>query len=500
MKAAIYARVSTPAQGEEEKASIPYQLERMEKYCQDQGYAIADRYVDIGYSGARSTRPQFQRMLADAKKGNFEVIICWQANRLSRGMYPAAALMEVIEPLGITIESVEERFDMNTFALHAVVGKIEMDNIRLRTKFGREARAKKGLHPGGHIVPFGYTLEDSKLIINEREARWIKHLFEWVDGNKPARQWCAYANTNSFPSRGQGVTPQQVSQWLRNPAFKGEYHWNKTHRSVKRRAAEKDHIIIPCPAIVFPELWDRVQAKLKRNKRWSTGNTKNFYLLRKLLHCKECDKGFVCGTSRDRHYECYGTRSYPHNYQCRRPHRINAGVLEQNVWDEIARRLEKLTNKGDILGHLIEDFEARKGSIEGDLTREKELLDRCGWQRQQMATRERQGYLSPKEAELQYRAIQSEEEQHTEEIKKLETLKDENDPKLLQELIDRSNWVLDQYGAGFSDLSDSKKREFLVQLVDRISIDGKNNVEIRLKLESPELTKAVASLSMHNTT
>ena len=107
MRAALYARVSTPAQGEEDKTSIPEQIARSEQHCQEKGHSIADRYVDIGYSGAKSKRPEFQRMLNDAKKGKFDVIVCWKADRLSRGMYPAAALMEVIEPLGIKLEAVK---------------------------------------------------------------------------------------------------------------------------------------------------------------------------------------------------------------------------------------------------------------------------------------------------------------------------------------------------------------------------------------------------------
>ena len=144
MRVALYARVSTPRQGEEDKVSIPEQAKRIEKYCQEKAYTIADRYVDVGYSGAKSKRPEFQRMLNDAKANKFDLIVCWKADRLSRGMYPAAALMEVIEPLNISVEAVEERFDMNTFALLAVVGKIELDNIRARTQAGREGNIKQG--------------------------------------------------------------------------------------------------------------------------------------------------------------------------------------------------------------------------------------------------------------------------------------------------------------------------------------------------------------------
>jgi len=138
MRAAIYARVSTPAQGEEDKASIPEQIARIEKHCQEKNYSISEKYIDIGYSGAKSKRPEFQRMLNDAKKGKFDAIVCWKTDRISRGMYPAAVLMEAIEPLGIKLEAVEEHLDMNYFALLAVVGKMELDNMKARSRMGQE--------------------------------------------------------------------------------------------------------------------------------------------------------------------------------------------------------------------------------------------------------------------------------------------------------------------------------------------------------------------------
>ena len=430
--AALYGRVSTTAQGEEDKASIPEQVRRVEEYCQHKGYTIADRYVDIGYSGAKSKRPQFQRMLADAKQGKFDVIVCWKADRLSRGMYPAAALMEVIEPLGISLEAVEEHLDTNYFAMLAVVGKIETDNITARTKFGREDRAKnKHLHPGGHYIDYGYAIEDGKIVIEEKEAYWIRDLFVWVADGKSARSWCAYANTHGFVSRNgsQGVLPQQVSLWLRNPIYKGEYQWNKTTmRSGKRKRLLADqHITIECNPIVSLELWQRVQDRLTQNKRFSPGNAKHFFLLRGLLRCGECGKSFVGGSGNGyRYYECYGTRNYPHRHQCRQPHRIKAHLLEKCCWNEIVDQITRIISKDDAIGYLLNEADASRIRLDEELEKEREATSNCGWQRQLIATRERQGYLSPKEAELQYAAISAEEERHQEEIKKLEQIKSDS--------------------------------------------------------------------------
>jgi site-specific DNA recombinase len=120
---ALYARVSTASQAEAEKVSLPTQIADIEAFCQEKGFEIVDRYVDAGYSGATKKRPEFQRILKDAEAGKFDTIVCWKSDRISRGMYPAAALMEVIEPKGIELKAVKETIDMNTFAIMAIVGK-----------------------------------------------------------------------------------------------------------------------------------------------------------------------------------------------------------------------------------------------------------------------------------------------------------------------------------------------------------------------------------------
>ena len=85
VKAALYARVSSRAQAEEDKVSIGEQIAEMESYCERHGYQVARRYQDVG-SGSTKRRPDFQRMLGDAREGLFDVIVCWKSDRLSRGI------------------------------------------------------------------------------------------------------------------------------------------------------------------------------------------------------------------------------------------------------------------------------------------------------------------------------------------------------------------------------------------------------------------------------
>ena len=118
------------------------QIAHMEAHCQRRGLTIAARYQEVG-RGWTKNRPEFQRMLADARKGRFDTIVCWKSDRLSRGMYPAAALMEVVEAYQIGLEAVMDAIDMKTFGLMAAIGKIELDNFRERASMGKRGRPSR---------------------------------------------------------------------------------------------------------------------------------------------------------------------------------------------------------------------------------------------------------------------------------------------------------------------------------------------------------------------
>ena len=177
-RAAIYARVSDKSQDAEDKTSITEQTSEMEAYCERRGLTIAVRYQEVG-QGWSKKRPEFQRMLADARQGRFDTIVCWKSDRLSRGMYPAAALMEVVEAYHINLEAVMDSIDMKTFGLMAAIGEIELDNFRERASMGKRGAAKQGRIPVSN-VPYGYRVgEDGRPEIVEEEAEVVRRIFRW---------------------------------------------------------------------------------------------------------------------------------------------------------------------------------------------------------------------------------------------------------------------------------------------------------------------------------
>ena len=104
MKTAIYARVST----DETKQDINNQLEPLRKYASSLNFEISKEYVDYA-SGGDSNRPQFQAMLNDARKHEFDLILIWALDRFSReGILNTLNYLEVLRKHNVALKSLQE--------------------------------------------------------------------------------------------------------------------------------------------------------------------------------------------------------------------------------------------------------------------------------------------------------------------------------------------------------------------------------------------------------
>ncbi|MEG1801195.1 MAG: recombinase family protein, partial [Oscillospiraceae bacterium] len=99
VRAAIYCRLSKDddiATGE--SASIANQRDLLFRYCDEHGFRVCGVYQDDGFSGLSMERPDLQKMLADVKKGNFDVVLTKDLSRLSRNYLHTGHLIEEYFP------------------------------------------------------------------------------------------------------------------------------------------------------------------------------------------------------------------------------------------------------------------------------------------------------------------------------------------------------------------------------------------------------------------
>src|SRR5712692_421424 len=128
MKAAIYARVSTLDQKPEN------QLAELRRYVEARGWS-ATEYVDRGVSGAKDRRPALDRLIADATRRKFDVLVCWRLDRLGRNLKHLVTLLEDLQALGVAFVSLGEGIDCTTPAgrlqLHVLAALAEFERSRI---------------------------------------------------------------------------------------------------------------------------------------------------------------------------------------------------------------------------------------------------------------------------------------------------------------------------------------------------------------------------------
>ena len=256
-RAAIYARVSDKSQDGEDKTSISEQIGEMEAYCENKGLTITARYHEVG-RGWTKKRPEFQRMLADAKRGRFDTIVCWKSDRLSRGMYLAAALMEVVEAHQIRLDAI----DMKTFGLMAAIGKIELDNFRERSTMGKRGTAKQGRVPTGGL-PYGYRIgDDSRFEVVEEQAEVVRRIFRmYVDERMGSYSIAVRLTDEGVPTQSGKMLwlQSRVHHILGNATYTGTWVYGKyrhvsTEDGMKVYDQPKDTWIeIPVPQVIDDE-------------------------------------------------------------------------------------------------------------------------------------------------------------------------------------------------------------------------------------------------------
>ena len=504
-RAAIYARVSDKSQDTEDKTSLSEQIADMEAYCERMGLIIVARYQEVGRSWSKK-RPEFQRMLADASDARFDVIVCWKMDRLSRGMYPAAALMEVVEAHQIRLESVMDPIDMKMFGIMAAIGKIELDNIRERTSMGRRGKAKQGRMPNGS-VPYGYRIgEDGRPVVYEPEAEIVQRIFhlyvhEGMVGLEIARQ---LARDNAPTWRpGSRWQNSYVHTLLGKEVYKGSWWYGKARwiategRDRVIRQPEDTWIGVPFPPLVDEQTWDRAQAVKKDRTSLSKRNTKVFYLLQRLLRCAECGLLFACRSKTratvkrkdktysynfktpQRHYHFYGMQR--EDLKCRQRPYIRADRLEELVWREvktvvqnpdlIVEGLESLGERGD--GGLPK----RIAGAERDLRKVQTEEDRA-------ISLFVSGKITEGQLDQQRKPIH---ERLKDARAKLDDYRAQETMAIEKQVLmsNVADWAV-KVGDGLDGLPPEERREVLRLIVDQIAIDRDNNVTITLGIPTQE--------------
>ena len=163
MKIAIYSRKSKfTGKGESTQNQVELCKEYANKHFDNIEEFIV--YEDEGFSGGDTDRPEFQRLLKDANKNNFSVLICYRLDRISRNVSDFSNTIEELNNYNISFVSIREQFDTSTpmgramMYIASVFAQLERETIAERIKDNMLQLARSGRWLGGN-TPIGYESE-----------------------------------------------------------------------------------------------------------------------------------------------------------------------------------------------------------------------------------------------------------------------------------------------------------------------------------------------------
>src|SRR3989442_15327063 len=144
MRVALYARVST-CNGQ----SPEMQLAELREYASRRGWEAFNEYVDHGFSGAKQSRPELNRLMADAHMRNIDVVLCWKVDRFGRSLKHLVNALADLDAYGVAFVSLRDNLDLSTpsgrlmFQIIGAMAEFERSLIQERVRAGlRNARAK----------------------------------------------------------------------------------------------------------------------------------------------------------------------------------------------------------------------------------------------------------------------------------------------------------------------------------------------------------------------
>src|SRR6201982_3505451 len=145
-RVAIYARVSTTNQGQD----VSLQTRELRQFAEARGWTIAGEYVDAGVSGAKDSRPELNRLMADAKRRKFDAVLVWKLDRFGRSLRHLVNALAEFESVGIAFVSLSDNLDLSTpsgrlmFDTNGAMAEFERELIRERVRAGMKNAREKG--------------------------------------------------------------------------------------------------------------------------------------------------------------------------------------------------------------------------------------------------------------------------------------------------------------------------------------------------------------------
>ncbi len=272
-RCAVYTRKSTEDGLEQEFNSLDAQYEACAAYALSQRHegwiVVPERYDDGGFSGGNMQRPGLVRLLADVAAGKVDIILVYKIDRLTRSLADFAKIVEVLDRAEASFVSITQSFNTTTS-----MGRLTLNMLLSFAQFEREvtgerirdkiaASKRKGMWMGGP-VPLGYEVDARKLVVNEREAELVRHIYQRYLEMSSVVELADELNRQGYRTKVQqrASGPHRGGCIFRRGTL---YHLLSNRIYLGQMVHKGEYFAGEHPAIISTELWDAVQVKLKAN-------------------------------------------------------------------------------------------------------------------------------------------------------------------------------------------------------------------------------------------
>ena len=399
-RTAIYARYSSANQRE---ASIEDQVRQCRARIEQEEWTLTEVYSDAAISGATTLRSGYQKMLEDARSGNFEIVVAEALDRLSRDQEDVAGLYKQLTFSGVRLITLAEgEITELHIGLKGTMNALFLKDLALKTRRGLEGRVRQGFSGGG--IAFGYSVvreSDArgeplrgKRRINEAEAAIVRRIFEEFAAGRSPRVIAHTLNHEHRPApAGKAWGPSTIyGNWrrgtgvLNNELYIGRLVWNrqrfikdpKTGKRQARMNPKSEWVVeeVPHLRIIDDELWERVKQRQEKTRSRiikGPGNIRSEkarrprYLLSGLIKCGACGGGFsMNGANR---YACSTARNKD---TCSNRLTIRRDELEARVLDGLRKELMH----PDLVKAFIDEFHSEVNRLAADRDFDRDRLIR----------------------------------------------------------------------------------------------------------------------------
>ncbi|MCM1002143.1 recombinase family protein [Wolbachia pipientis] len=336
VRCVIYTRKSNEDGLEQKFNSLDAQRVACEKYIKSrEGWVVlTKRYDDGGFSGKNLERPAIKELFADVKGGEIDCVVVYTLDRLSRETKDSIEVTSFFRRHRVNFVAVTQIFDNNTpmgkFVQTVLSGaaQLEREMIVERVKNKIATSKEQGLWMGG-TVPLGYDVKDKELIINEKEAKIVGHIFERYLELKSMAELARELNSQGYRTKGKSdiFKKATVRRIITNPIYMG-----KTRHYEKQYEGKHE-------AIIEEEKWQKAQELIK-NQPYKKAKYEEA-LLRGIIKCKSCGVNMTLTYSKkeNKRYRYYVCNNHLRGKNCES---VNRTVVAGEVEKEVMRKTEQL--------------------------------------------------------------------------------------------------------------------------------------------------------------